>query len=263
MNFVLDVGNTNTVLGVFDNGSLSYHWRIKTDRHKTEDEYGMLIKSLFDHEGLTFEDMDGVIISSVVPPIMFALERMSRYYFKKQPMIIGEGNVSHGLAMKYPHPEEIGADRIVNAVGAIEDYSLPLIIIDFGTATTYCYINESGEYMGGAIAPGINISMEALYAKAAKLPKIEIKSPDNVVGQSTVEAMQAGVFYGYVGQVDEVVRRMKETAESTPTVIATGGLATLIAGQSRTIDHVDPYLTLKGLHKIYQRNKGKKAFKGE
>lgn len=263
MNFVLDVGNTNTVLGVFDKDSLQYQWRIKTDRHKTEDEFGMLIKSLFDHEGLRFEDMDGVIISSVVPPIMFALERMSRYYFKKQPMVIGVGEVDHGLSMKYPNPDEIGADRIVNAVGAIDEYKLPLVIIDFGTATTYCYINENGEYVGGAIAPGINISMEALYAKAAKLPKIEIKSPEHVVGQSTVEAMQSGVFYGYVGQVDEVVRRMKATADQTPTVIATGGLASLIAGESNTIEHVDPYLTLKGLHKIYQRNKEKKAFKGE
>ncbi|RWZ51275.1 type III pantothenate kinase [Halobacillus fulvus] len=263
MNFVLDVGNTNTVLGVFDQGELKYQWRIKTDRHKTEDEFGMLIKSLFDYEGLRFEDMEGVIISSVVPPIMFALERMSRYYFKKQPMIIGDGLVDAGLPMKYPHPEEIGADRIVNAVGAIGEYKLPLVIIDFGTATTYCYINEQGEYLGGAIAPGINISMEALYAKAAKLPKIEIKRPEHVIGQSTVEAMQSGVFYGYVGQVDEVVRRMKETSDQTPTVIATGGLASLIADQSSTIDHVDPFLTLKGLHKIYERNKRKNAFKGE
>ncbi|TGB00801.1 type III pantothenate kinase [Halobacillus salinus] len=261
MNFVLDVGNTNTVLGVFDQGELKYQWRIKTDRHKTEDEFGMLIKSLFDHEGLRFEDMDGVIISSVVPPIMFALERMSQYYFNKKPMIIGDGKVDHGLPMKYPNPEEIGADRIVNAVGASGEYPLPLVIIDFGTATTYCYINEKGEYLGGAIAPGINISMEALYAKAAKLPKIEIKRPDHVIGQSTVEAMQAGVFYGYVGQVDEVVARMKQTGDVAPTVVATGGLASLIADQSSTIDYVDHHLTLKGLHKIYQRNK--ETFKGE
>ncbi|GGF35567.1 type III pantothenate kinase [Halobacillus andaensis] len=263
MIFVLDVGNTNTVLGVFEHNKLNYQWRIKTDRYKTEDEYGMLIKSLFEHEGLTFQDIDGVIISSVVPPIMFALERMARYYFKKTPMIIGEQEVDAGLSMKYPNPKEIGADRIVNAVGAIEEYNTPLIIIDFGTATTYCYVNEKGEYVGGAIAPGINISMEALYAKAAKLPKIEIKSPEQVVGSSTVEAMQSGVFYGYVGQVDEVVRRMKETAESTPTVVATGGLASLIGDESRTIDVIDPYLTLKGLNKIYQNNKDNKAFKGE
>ncbi|MFC7061782.1 type III pantothenate kinase [Halobacillus seohaensis] len=263
MIFVLDVGNTNTVLGVFDEDELKYQWRIKTDRHKTEDEYGMLIKSLFEHEGLTFESINGVIISSVVPPIMFALERMSRYYFNKSPMIIGEDEIKSGLAMKYPNPSEIGADRIVNAVGAIQEYDTPLVIIDFGTATTYCYISEKGEYVGGAIAPGINISMEALYAKAAKLPKIEIKNPEQVIGSSTVEAMQSGIFYGYVGQVDEVVRRMKEASTLHPTVIATGGLASLIADQSRTIDVVDSHLTLKGLNKIYQTNKDNKAFKGE
>ncbi|UOQ44656.1 type III pantothenate kinase [Halobacillus salinarum] len=262
MNFVLDVGNTNTVLGVFEEDTLKYQWRIKTDRHKTEDEFGMLIKSLLDHEGLHFEDMHGIIISSVVPPIMFALERMAQIYFKKKPMIIGDKDVEHGLEMNYPHPEEIGADRVVNAVGAVKEYGGPLIIIDFGTATTYCYINENEAYVGGAIAPGINISMEALYAKAAKLPKIEIKPPGHVIGQSTVEAMQSGVFYGYVGQVDEVVSQMKATADTTPKVVATGGLATLIADQSKTIDVVDPYLTLKGLHLIYQRNKGKKVFKG-
>ncbi|WP_082235807.1 type III pantothenate kinase [Halobacillus massiliensis] len=263
MNFVLDVGNTNTVLGVFDNNELKYHWRVKTDRYKTEDEYGMLIKSLFEHEGLTFGDINGVIISSVVPPIMYALVGMSRYYFNKEPMVIGQDNVDHGLKMKYPNPGEIGADRIVNAVGALEQFDAPLVIIDFGTATTYCYINEQGEYVGGAIAPGINISMEALYAKAAKLPKIEIKNPKSVFGSSTVEAMQAGVFYGYIGQVDELVRRMKEKADLKPTVIATGGLAPLIADDSSTIDIVDPYLTLKGLNKIFQKNKDNKEFKGE
>ncbi|WP_093046860.1 type III pantothenate kinase [Thalassobacillus cyri] len=263
MIFVLDVGNTNTVLGVFEADKLKYQWRIKTDRYKTEDEFGMLIKSLLDHEGLSFSDIDGVIISSVVPPIMFALERMSRVYFERKPMIIGAEEVDEGLSMAYPNPKEIGADRIVNAVGALQEHTAPLVIIDFGTATTYCYINEKEEYFGGVIAPGINVSMEALYAKAAKLPKIEIKNPGQVVGQSTVEAMQSGVFFGYVGQVDEVVRRMKETAPSNPKVIATGGLAGLIAGESRTIDVVDPYLTLKGLYTIYQRNREKKEFKGE
>ncbi|MBM7555146.1 type III pantothenate kinase [Thalassobacillus pellis] len=263
MIFVLDVGNTNTVLGVFEKDKLKFQWRVKTDRYKTEDEYGMLIKSLLEHEGLAFSDMEGVIISSVVPPIMFALVRMSSYYFGKKPMVIGEDNLDEGLGMKYPNPDEIGADRIVNAVGALEEHEGPLIIIDFGTATTYCYIDEEKDYVGGVISPGINVSMEALYAKAAKLPKIEIRNPGNVIGQSTVEAMQSGVFFGYVGQVDEVVRRMKKTSNTNPKVIATGGLATLIADESEVIDFVDPSLTLKGLYRIYQRNKGKKAFKGE
>ncbi|PAV28581.1 pantothenate kinase [Virgibacillus profundi] len=254
MLFVLDVGNTNTVLGVFDEDHLKHEWRIKTDRHKTEDEFGMLIKSLFDHKGIAFSDITAVIISSVVPPIMFALEKMSKDYFKLEPLIIGKETVRSFLEMRYPNPQEIGADRIVNAVGAIEQYGAPLIIIDFGTATTFCYVNDNKEYQGGIISPGINISMEALYSKASKLPKIEIQSPNQVIGSSTVEAMQSGVFYGYVGQVDGIVNRIKEDMNIKPTVIATGGLASLIAGESTTIDHVDPHLTLKGLYLIYQKN---------
>src|SRR5699024_7057201 len=177
MIFVLDTGNTNTVLGVFENDKLKYEWRIKTDRHKTEDEFGILIKSLFDLKGISFADIEGVIISSVVQPIMLALEKMCQRYFNIEPLIIGKDDVNDCLGMRYPHPEEIGADRIVNAVGAIEAYGAPLIIVDFGTATTYCYVNEAKEYNGGLIAPGIKISMEALYSKASKLPKIEIQSP--------------------------------------------------------------------------------------
>lgn len=258
MIFVLDVGNTNTVLGVFDNDRLTYQWRIATDRHKTEDEFAMLIKSLFEDENLTFSQIKGVIISSVVPPIMYALERMSHKYFKREPLIIGSESVDAGLAMSYPNPNEIGADRIVNAVGAIKEYGAPLVIIDFGTATTYCYVNEDEQYVGGAIAPGVNISTEALYAKAAKLPRIELRAPNHVVGNTTIEAMQSGIFYGYVGQVDEVVTRMKNQASSTPTVIATGGLASLFEEESKTITKVDPFLTLKGLYEIYLRNKRKK-----
>ncbi|MBM7573173.1 type III pantothenate kinase [Aquibacillus albus] len=255
MIFVLDVGNTNTVLGVFNQEELKYQWRINTDRHKTEDEYAMLIKSLLENDGLSFNDIEGIIISSVVPPIMFALERMSQKYFHLDPLIIGGKMVDHSLKMVYPNPSELGADRIVNAVGAIEEYGVPLVIIDFGTATTYCYINEHEEYVGGVIAPGINISLEALYSKAAKLPKIEIKNPGNILGETTVEAMQAGVYFGYVGQVDEIVRRLQVDAVQTPKVIATGGLATLISSDSKTIDIVDPSLTLKGLYKIYKKNK--------
>lgn len=257
MIFVLDVGNTNTVLGIFQEGQLKYQWRINTDRDKTEDEFAMLIKSLLEHEGLSFSDIQGVIISSVVPPIMYALDRMSEKYFKQKPMIVGDQPIESLLKMKYPNPTELGADRIVNAVGAIEEYGAPLIIIDFGTATTYCYINEQAEYMGGAIAPGINVSLEALYSKAAKLPKVEITHPEKVIGLSTVEAMQSGVYFGYVGQVDEVVNRFKQVSAKKPTVIATGGLSTLISDESKTIEVVDPALTLKGLYVIYQKIKAK------
>ena len=193
MIFVLDIGNTNTVLGVFDQGQLKYQWRMKTDKHKTEDEFGMFFRSLLEHEGLSFGDIKDIIISSVVPPIIYALERMSKKYFRCEPMIIGSTNVKDFLAYRYPQPKELGADRVVNAVGALEEYGAPLIIIDFGTATTFCYLNEKKEYVGGAMTPGINISLDALYLNAAKLPKIELKRPDNIIGQSTVEAMQSGI----------------------------------------------------------------------
>ncbi|MDQ0216178.1 type III pantothenate kinase [Oikeobacillus pervagus] len=254
MIFVLDVGNTNTVLGVYDGEKLKFHWRIETSRHKTEDEFGMLIKDLFQHVDLSLSEINGIIISSVVPPIMFSLERMCHKYFHVKPLIVGPG-MKTGLNIKYENPREVGADRIVNAVAGIHDYGSPLIIVDFGTATTYCFINEHGQYMGGAIAPGINISTEALYSKAAKLPRIEIARPDHIIGKNTVAAMQAGILYGYVGQVDGIVKRMKAYSKIEPTVIATGGLAPLISEETIHIDVVDPFLTLKGLKLIYERNK--------
>lgn len=254
MIFVLDSGNTHTVLGVFENDQLKYEWRIKTDRHKTEDEFGILIKSLFDLKEITFAEIKGMIISSVVPPMIEALEKMSQQYFKLTPLIVGRNDVRANLKMNYPYPKEIGADRIVNAVGAIEKYGTPAIIVDFGTATTYCYINEFNEYSGGLIAPGINISMEALFSKASKLPKIEIQEPKNVIGTSTVEAMQSGFFYGYVGQVDGIIKRIKADLDINPIVIATGGLASLIANASESIDYVESHLTLRGLYIIYQQN---------
>lgn len=251
--FVLDVGNTNIVLGVYEGEELKYHWRMETNRHKTEDEYGMIVKNLFQHVQLSLESIDGIIISSVVPPIMFSLERMCVKYFNITPLVVGPG-IKTGLNIKYENPREVGADRIVNAVAGIEKYGGPLIIVDFGTATTYCYINEEKQYMGGAIAPGIGISTEALYSKAAKLPRIEIGRPDHIIGKNTVSAMQSGILYGYVGQVEGIVKRMKATGNSNPLVIATGGLAQLISKESDVIDVVDPFLTLKGLKLIYERN---------
>jgi type III pantothenate kinase len=254
MIFVLDVGNTNIVLGLYEGDELIHHWRIGTDKDKSEDEYGMLIKNLFQHVGIDFTDIKGIIISSVVPPIMFALDRMCEKYFHIQPLIIGPG-IKTGLNIKYENPREVGADRIVNAVAAIELYDSPLIIVDFGTATTYCYIDENKQYMGGAIAPGINISTEALYTYASKLPRIEIARPNGIIGKNTVNAMQAGILFGYVGQVEGIVSRMKSQAKAQPKVIATGGLASLIAEECSVIDHVDPFLTLKGLYIVYLKNK--------
>ena len=251
--FVLDVGNTNIVLGVYHHDQLKYHWRMETSRQKTEDEFGMAIKGLFQHVGISFEDINGIIISSVVPPIMFTLERMCHKYFQEKPLIVGPG-IKTGLNIKYENPREVGADRIVNAVAGINDYGSPLIIVDFGTATTFCYINEKSEYMGGVIAPGIGISTEALYLKAAKLPRIEIMHVDEIIGKNTVAAMQAGILFGFVGQVEGIVKRIIDIGKEKPTVIATGGLANLISSETKMIDIVDQDLTLKGLQLIYKRN---------
>lgn len=253
MIFVLDVGNTNTVIGVYEGEELKHHWRVETSRNKTEDEFGMIIKSLLEHVGLSFKDFEGIIISSVVPPIMFSLERMCQKYFHLKPLVVGPG-IKTGLNIKYENPREVGADRIVNAVAGIHLYGSPLVIVDFGTATTYCYINEDKQYMGGAIAPGISISTEALYSRASKLPRIEIARPEGVIGKNTVSAMQAGILFGYVGQVEGIVERMKRQSKTLPKVIATGGLASLIGNESGVIDIVDPFLTLKGLHLIYTKN---------
>lgn len=250
----MNAGNSNIILGVFKKDLLAHHWRMETNIRKTEDEYAMQVKAFFAQEGILFEQIKGIIISSVVPPIMFALELMCQKYFKIQPLIVGPG-VKTGLNIKYENPREVGADRIVNAVAALTEYGeKPLIIVDFGTAITYCYLNERGDYLGGAIAPGIAISTEALYARAAKLPRIEITHTPQIVGKNTVSAMQAGVFYGFIGQVEGIVGRMKAQSKEEPLVIATGGLAKLIASETQMIDVVDPLLTLKGLAIIYKRN---------
>lgn len=253
MILVLDAGNSSIVLGVYENDELVHHWRMETDRHKTEDEFAMQIKAFFTHVGISFEQIKGIIISSVVPPIMFALETMCKKYFQLKPLVVGPG-LKTGLNIKYENPREVGADRIVNSIAAMEAYPVPLIIVDFGTATTFCYINEQGYYMGGAIAPGISISTEALYTKASKLPRIEIARPQSVVGKNTVAAMQAGIVYGFIGQVEGIVNRMKAQSKEEPLVLATGGMASLIANESQAIDVVEPYLTLKGLYILYKRN---------
>src|SRR5699024_8993630 len=228
MIFVLDIGNTNTVMGVFEKKELKHEWRIKTDRHKTEDEFAILIKSLFDFKNLKFSDITGIIISSVVPPIMQALERMCINYFDKKALIDGESNVRSRLNMKYPNPKEIGADRIVNAIGAVDEYETPFIIIDFVTETTFCYIDDNQVYYGEVRTTEIKISMDALYEQATKLPKMQIEKTDSVVGNTTVGAMQTGVYYSYIGQVDGIVRRSKTENNPKTQVIATGGFASRI-----------------------------------
>lgn len=251
---VFDVGNTNIVLGVFEGKKLLNYWRISTNRNKTSDEYGILIRQLFEHNGLKLEDVESVVISSVVPPLMYSLQAMSIKYCNKEPLIVGPG-IKTGINIKYDNPREVGADRIVNAVAAYEKYGGPIIVVDFGTATTFCAISEKGEYMGGVISPGIKISSEALFQRTSKLPKIELKKPDNIICKNTVTSMQAGIVYGYVGLVDFIVNKMKTEMKGNAKVIATGGLSTLIASESKTIDKIDKLLTLEGLRLIYERNK--------
>ena len=253
MLLVIDVGNTNIVLGIYKGTELLDHWRISTDRLRTTDEYGVLIRNLFFWNEISADSIDAVIISSVVPPIMPTLERMCQRYFGISPLIIGPG-VKTGMDIRYDNPREVGADRIVNAVAAYDKYGGPVIIVDFGTATTFCAVDGKGAYLGGSICPGVGISTEALVQRTAKLPRIELRRTDGVICHNTVESMQAGVFYGFVGQVEGIVARMRKELGGNAKVVATGGLAVVLSPATGAIDVVEPMLTLEGLRIIYERN---------
>lgn len=255
MILVFDVGNTNIVIGVYDQHNLLTYWRIRTDTLRTSDEYGMTLNSLFHYHDLSMQAVRAVVISSVVPTLMMELEKMSQRYFSCKPLVVGPG-IKTGLAIKYDNPREVGADRVVNAVAAFKKYGGPLIIIDFGTATTFCVVSEAGDYLGGAIAPGIKISTEALVSRASKLPRVELTVPKSVIGKNTIMSMQVGIMYGFVGQVEGIISRMKKEIPGPVKVIATGGLAPVIARETDSIDIIDEFLTLEGLRIIYEMNRG-------
>ena len=254
MLLALDVGNTNTVVGVFDGEELKAHWRLSTRRAGTCDEYGIFVKSLFDFAGLDFRAITAVILSTVVPTVQGPLEEMSRQFFGVEPMVVGPG-IKSGMPILYESPREVGADRIVNGVAAFELYGGPCIVVDFGTATTFDAVSARGEYLGGVICPGIGISAEALFQRAAKLPRVDIVRPKSVIGRATVSSMQSGLYYGYLGLVEGLVARMRDELGGNPKVIATGGLAGLLLAGSSLVDHLDPLLTLIGLRILYERNR--------
>jgi len=248
----IDIGNTNITLGLFEGDELKRTWRLATDNQRTSDEYGLLIISLLNQFGE--KKIDGACISCVVPPLQPVFEDTLKNFFGLEPVILGPG-IKTGIAVMYENPKEVGADRIANAVGGFYRHKRALIIVDFGTATTFDYITGKGEYMGGAIAPGIGISSEALFQRTAKLPKVEFQAPSRIVGRNTVESIQSGLFYGYVSLVDGMIKLIKSETKDNPLVIATGGYAPLIASKSKTIKVVDPDITLYGLKYIYEKNK--------
>jgi len=253
---VIDVGNTNTVLGVFEGKDLRAQWRLKTDKSQTADEYGILTRNLFMLEGIQAEQIKGIMVASVVPTLNAVLEEMAGKYFHLKPRFLTPGTRT-GMAIHYDNPQEVGADRIADAVAAFEKYGGPCIVLDFGTAITFDVISEKGEYLGGAIAPGLGISAEALFEHAAKLPRVEIREPQRVIGTNTVASMQSGLFYGAVGLVDGILDRLFEVLGRKTMVVATGGQASLVAGASKYQPPVEPALTLEGLRIIYERNRKK------
>ncbi|HEX8775184.1 MAG TPA: type III pantothenate kinase [Pyrinomonadaceae bacterium] len=254
MLLVIDVGNTNTSLGVYDGDKLVADWRLTTARARTVDEYGVHARNLFALAGIDFKAITAVAVASVVPPLNYTLKRMAEVYFDRTPLFI-DHTVETGVPILYQPPSDVGADRIVDAVAAIHKYGAPCIVVDFGTATTFDAINERGEYLGGVITPGITISSDALFARTARLPRVEIKRPVSVIGTSTIGSMQSGLYYGYAGLVDGILRRMIEELGGSPRVIATGGLAPLIATGSELIEIIDDTITLEGLRLIYERSK--------
>ncbi len=262
MLLVLDVGNSNTVLGVFQStsadagthyGPLIAHWRVSTTKTQTVDEYGVLFRNLFAMNGIEFTSVQGTVISSVVPPLDSILREVCERYFQSRPLFIEPG-VKTGMPVHYDNPAEVGADRIVNSVAAFEKFGGPCIIVDFGTATTFDVVSKKGEYLGGVITPGIGISADALFARTARLPRVDVRKPPRVLATNTVNSVQSGLYYGYIGLIDGILERLLAELDDNVTVVATGGLAALMGGGSKYIREIDDLLTLEGLRIIYERN---------
>lgn len=249
MLLAIDAGNTNIVIGVFKDDELIADWRISTDRYKLADEYGVLIRGLLTHKQIEHTEINEIIISSVVPNISSTLVKMSERLFGICPIVVS-GADEIGIEIRYDNPAEIGSDRLVNAIGAHAEHGGPLIVVDFGTATTFDAVAEDGAYLGGAIATGVNVSTNALFEKAAKLMSIDIRQPEKAIGKNTVEALQSGIYYGFLGQMEEIIRRIKDEMGGRPKVVATGGLVDLFAADSELVDVIDKNLTLKGLKTV-------------
>ncbi|NLG25546.1 MAG: type III pantothenate kinase [Clostridiales bacterium] len=254
MILTLDIGNTNIKTGLFNGPEMVCYWRISTNRLMTSDECGILLANLFAHNRVRMDEVTGIAISSVVPPINFTIEHMCRNYFGLEPMMVAPG-IRTGINIKYENPRELGSDRIANAVAAYELYGGPCIFIDFGTATTFGVMSAKGEFLGGAICPGLKLGAEALVERTARLPRIELVKPESAIGRNTVSNLQSGIVFGYVGQVTYLIQKMKrELGAPGVKVIATGGLGLLVAGETDAIDVLDGLLTLKGLRLIYEKN---------
>jgi len=257
MLLAIDVGNTNIVLGVFSGTMLTHSWRLTTLRERTSDELGILVTSLCERYRVERGDISGIVMASVVPPQTGTMIAMAHDFFGHVPLNV-EPAVNAGMPILYDNPAEVGADRVVNGIAAYEEYgrgtSRPVIVVDFGTATTFDAISAKGEYLGGVICPGPQISADALFQRAAKLPRIDVRKPDRVIGRTTVGSMQAGLFWGYVDMVQGLVRRMREELDGAAAVVATGGLASIVAAETTVVEHVDPELTLRGLRIVWERN---------
>ena len=253
MLLAIDVGNSNNVIGLFSGEKLLTHWRIRTEWNRTADEYWVLIKEFILLNNVETETIDDIIIACVVPPLVPILQGMAKKYFLCEPLIVGPG-VKTGISILYRNPSEVGADRIVNSVAAFEKYGGPLIIVDFGTATTFDVVSNKGEYLGGSIFPGVQISLEALFKNTAKLPRVDMTLPEKVIGKSTVESLRSGAVYGFSGMVEAIVRQIKDELDQNARVIATGGVLDWITNKTAVIDTLDPCLTLDGLRIIFEKN---------